>query len=77
MTMIRDKETEKYEPITRPEDIPAVSWAEVMACGGDKEKLDKLWKRGNAEKDVILKELKKRGRETVEGYYAVKKEMGL
>lgn len=67
----------KYVPITKPEDLPAVSWAETVACGGDKEKLGRLWEKGNTKKEIILKELKKRGRETVEEYYIVKKEMAL
>ena len=77
MTRKYNKKTGKFEPITKPEDLPAISWAETVACGGDKEKLDKLWKKGNAEKESVLKELKKRGKETVEEYYIVKKEMGL
>jgi len=59
MTKILNKETGKYETITKPEDLPAVSWAETVACGGDKESLDRLWEKGSTNKEIILKELKK------------------
>lgn len=71
MTEIYNKKTGKYETITRPEDMPAASWAEVVSCGGDKKRLDALWKKGNARKQRILQELKEKGKMTVEEYCKV------
>lgn len=75
MTKIYNKKTGKYEIITKPEDIPAVSWAEVMNCGGNEEKLLKIWIKGNEEKITILKELKQKEKMTVKEYYKVKERL--
>jgi len=45
MTKILNKETGKYEPITRVEDMTETSWAGVVSCGGDKAKLEKYYKK--------------------------------
>lgn len=63
--------------ITRPEDIPAVSWAETISCGGNKYKLEKLWKKSESKKKKILKQMKKEGKTTVEDYHETKRKLGL
>lgn len=77
MTEILNKKTGKYEPIIRPEDIPASSWAETISCGGDKYKLEKLWKKSESKKKKILKQMKKEGKITVKDYYEIKERMKL
>ena len=76
MTMHLNKKTRRYEPITNPEDIPAVSWMEQMNCCSNQEQIDELWKKGRRHKKKILKQMKREGKTTVKEYYETKRKLG-
>lgn len=72
MPLILNKETGKYEPITRVEDMTEISWAGVVSCGGNKKMLDKYYKKCGERKQKILDVMKKEGKTTVKEYMEVR-----
>ena len=77
MTEKLNKKTGKWKPITKPEDIPATSWAEKMCCAGNEKEINRISKKGNVIKKKILKQMKKEGKTTVKEYYEIKERMKL
>lgn len=75
MTEKLNKKTGKWEPITKPKDIPATSWAETMCCAGNEKELNRISKKGNAIKKKILEQMKKEGKTTVKEYYEIEERM--
>jgi len=72
MTKILNKETGKYEPITRVEDMTETSWAGVVSCGGDKAKLEKYYKKSKERKQQILEVMNKEGKTTIKEYNEIR-----